>query len=54
MTIEIEETNNRRRQIQKIERIMKSKLGKKVRTFKDTKNDRQEIEKLMNLMRMAE
>jgi len=47
MTIEIEETNNRRRQIQKIERIMKSKLGKKVRTFKDTKNNRQEIEKLM-------
>jgi len=45
--IGIEETNNRRRQIQKIERIMKNKLGKKVRTFKDTKNDRQEIEKLM-------
>jgi len=31
--IGIEETNNRRRQIQKIERTMKRKLGKKVRTF---------------------
>jgi len=45
--IGIEETNNRRWQIRKIERIMKRKLGKKVRTFRDTKNDRQEIEKLM-------
>jgi len=45
--IGIEETNNRRRQIQKIERKIKRKLGKKVRTFQDTKNDRQEIEKLM-------
>ena len=45
--IGIEETNNRRWQICKIERIMKRKLGKKVRTFRDTKNDRQEIEKLM-------
>jgi len=26
---------------------MKSKLGKKVKTFQDTKNDRKEIEKLM-------
>jgi len=45
--IGIEETNNRRQQIQKIERKMKNKLGQKVRTFKDTKNDRQEIGKLI-------
>jgi len=45
--IGIEKTNNRRQQIQKIERKMKNKLGQKVRTFKDTKNNRQEIEKLM-------
>ena len=45
--IGIEETNNRRQQIQKTERKIKSKLGKKVRTFQDTKNDRKEIEKIM-------
>jgi len=33
--------------MQKTERMIKSKLEKKVRTFKDMKNDRQEIEKLM-------
>jgi len=33
--------------MQKTKRMIKSKLGKKVRTFKDMKNDRQEIEKLM-------
>jgi len=43
--IGLEETNNRRQQIQKTERIMKNKLGKRVKTFKDTKNNRQEIEK---------
>ena len=33
---EIEETNNRRRQIQKVERSMRTKLGKEIRSFKDT------------------
>ena len=38
--IGIEETNNKRWQMQKTERMIKSKLEKKVRTFKDMKNDR--------------
>ena len=45
-TIGIEETNNRRKQIQKAERLMRTKLGKEIRSFKDTIAKRQEIEKL--------
>ena len=36
----IEETNNKRYQLQRAERILKSKLGKKVKTFRDTKDSR--------------
>ena len=45
--IGIEETNNRRRQIQKTERVLRSRLGKKAKIFQDMKTHRQEIEKLM-------
>jgi len=45
-SIGIEETNNRRRQIQRTERSMRTKLGKETRLFKDITAKRQEIEKL--------
>jgi len=45
-SIGIEKTNNRRRQIQRAERLIKTKLEKKMKLFKDTTAKRQEIEKL--------
>ena len=45
-SIGIEETNNRKRQIQRAERSIRIKLGKEIRSFKDITAKRQEIEKL--------
>jgi len=39
--------NNRRHQIQKMERALNNKLNKTVKTFKDTKNSRQKIMRLI-------
>jgi len=39
--------NNRRHQIQKMERALSNKLNKTVKTFKDTNNSRQKIMRLI-------